>query len=521
VKITLLRTALVLAALLRPGATAFADDAPEWFRRAASVPHPSYPATVPAVVLFDEGALRIREDGRLLLSLRQAIKVLTNEGKDSAVVRAPYATDRSKVNGLRAWLLRPSGELTRYDGKDILDLAVIDDDVYNEARFKQISAADHSQPGVVFGYEYEIEERPEFYQSQWFFQNRLPVVRSTLQATLPSAWRVEGRVLNQASLAPSVSGGTHAWELRDLPYVQPEPSSPSLLNLVPRLALDFYAPATANLEGRSYSSWAEVARWMLALSEPQAAVSPSIAAKARDLAQQATSEWDRIGAVARYVQALKYISIQIGAGRFKPHAANDVLAKAYGDCKDKANAMLALLKSLGITAHLVLVHSGDSSFVQESWPSPTQFNHCILAVRVGAATQAASIVVHPKLGRLLLFDPTDPDTPLGDLPDHEQGGLGLLVAAEGGDLIRFPVTAPAAMAWNGVSRRRSRRTDRCARRCTSGHSARRQPVSAAGCGDSPAPRSRRASNIGSRSPPPAPAPQRSCRRTAPTRGTST
>jgi thiaminase/transcriptional activator TenA len=28
------------------------------------------------------------------------------------------------------------------------------------------------------------------------------------------------------------------------------------------LALDFYAPAAANLEGRSYSSWAEVARWM-------------------------------------------------------------------------------------------------------------------------------------------------------------------------------------------------------------------------------------------------------------------
>src|SRR5262249_14344263 len=57
-------------------------------------------------------------------------------------------------------------------------------------------------------------------------------------------------------------------------------------------------------------------------------------------------------------------------------------------------------------------------------------------------TQAATILQHASLGRLLIFDPTDENTPLGDLPEHEQGSLALVVAADGGGLIRMPSTPP-------------------------------------------------------------------------------
>src|SRR6185437_9681838 len=42
--------------------------------------------------------------------------------------------------------------------------------------------------------------------------------------------------------------------------------------------------------------------------------------------------------------------------------------------------------------------------------------------------------------RLLIFDATDDDTPVGDLPEHEQGSWALIVAGESGSLIRMPVT---------------------------------------------------------------------------------
>src|SRR5262249_9201745 len=152
-----------------------------------------------------------------------------------------------------------------------------------------------------------------------------------------------------------------------------------------------------------------------------------------------------IQAVGRFVQSLAYISIQTGLGRgggYRPHSAADVFGKLFGDCKDKTNLMRAMLKALGISAYPVAIYSGDPSYVHEEWASPQQFNHCIIAIKVTSDTQSTVVLAHPTLGRLLIFDPTDENTPVGDLPEHEQGSLALIVAADGGTLVRTPSTSP-------------------------------------------------------------------------------
>jgi len=111
--------------------------------------------------------------------------------------------------------------------------------------------------------------------------------------------------------------------------------------------------------------------------------------------------------------------------------------------------MRAMLKVLDIPAYPVAIYSGDPAYVREEWASPFQFNHCIIAIRVRDDTQAATAITHPKLGRLLIFDATDDDTPVGDLPEHEQGSFALLIAGDAGTLMRMPVTAPET---NGLDR---------------------------------------------------------------------
>ena len=44
--------------------------------------------------------------------------------------------------------------------------------------------------------------------------------------------------------------------------------------------------------------------------------------------------------------------------------------------------------------------------MRTAWPSPQQFNHCIIAVKVSDETHIATVVQHPRFGRLLIFDPT-------------------------------------------------------------------------------------------------------------------
>jgi transglutaminase-like putative cysteine protease len=47
-----------------------------------------------------------------------------------------------------------------------------------------------------------------------------------------------------------------------------------------------------------------------------------------------------------------------------------VLARNYGDCKDKAALMRALLKAAGIDSYAVIIYSGDRHFVRPEWPGP-------------------------------------------------------------------------------------------------------------------------------------------------------
>ena len=423
------------------------DEAPPWLRQAATATAPAYDKKVPAVVLLDEGNRKVEEDGRVTTTARYALRILTNEGRKRARARVSYITDGGKVRELHAWLIRPNEQVKKYGKDQTLDLAGAPNDVFDEVRSKLIDASDDTEAGAVFGYEFTVEDRTVFTQFEWNFQERLPVLLSRCSVALPAGWRAEGVTFNHARVEPSVTGSNYSWELRDLAAIEPEPASPPVTNLAPRLAVSYFPAPGKTVTGRSFDKWSEVSRWLSELSSSQATPNDAMSVKARQLVADSKTELQKIQAIGRFVQSVNYISIQTGIGRgggYKPHLAADVFAKAYGDCKDKANLMRALLKIVGIESYLVSIYSGDPTYVREEWPSPQQFNHCIIAVKVTDETQGATIVRHSTLGRLLIFDPTDDNTPVGDLPDHEQGSLALIEAGDSGALLRMPESLPEA-----------------------------------------------------------------------------
>ncbi|MGH9799875.1 MAG: DUF3857 domain-containing transglutaminase family protein, partial [Blastocatellia bacterium] len=355
-----------------------------------------------------------------------AVKILLREGRGMARAGEAYNTGSGKIKEMRAWLIRPTGEIKSYGKKETVDMALADNDVYNDARQKMISAADDADAGCVFGYEIMTEEREVFSQFAWYFQSLNPVVMSRLTVAMPQGWRAETITFNHDKIEPTMNGNSYTWELRNLPPVEVEPSSPRMSKLVAHIAVNIFAPQGKATMLRSFSGWKDVSRYASELNDPQAAFNEPMAAKARELTASAKTEFERIQAVGRYAQSVNYISIQIDLGKgggYRPHSAMDVFAKNYGDCKDKATLMRAMLKSLGIESYPVIIYSGDPNRVLPEWPSPKQFNHCIIAVKVGDATEAATVIKHSQLGRLMIFDPTDDDTPVGDLPDHEQGSF--------------------------------------------------------------------------------------------------
>ncbi len=428
------------------GVRASSDDAPMWLRQAAKVSLPAYEKDLPAVVLQREQHMTVTEDGRITTVTQFAVRILIREGRGYAGAREYYESDAGKVREMHAWLIRPSGQVRKYGKADIIDAVEDPNDVYNESRVKMIDASDEAEAGAIFGYQATTEERSIFSQDVWSFQNRLPALASQYTLTLPSGWSAKSVTFNHARIEPTISGSTYTWELQNLPPIVPEPSSPRVSGLAPRIAISFFPPGdTQSANFTTFSNWGEVSYWLTQLHDPQTIPNDALSEKARQLTASAKTELEKIRAVGTFVQSIRYISIDIGVSRgggMRPHAATEVFAKSYGDCKDKANLMRTMLKVLGITAYPVAIFSGDSEYVREEWASPNQFNHCIIAIKVSDETKAATILAHPKLGRLLIFDPTDDDTPVGDLPEQEQGSLALIVAGEAGSLMRMPITPP-------------------------------------------------------------------------------
>ncbi len=430
-----------------------ADEAPQWLQQAAGVKPPTYDKEVPAVVLRKDQAIVVSDDGRLTTTTTFAVRVLTREGRYYAHAVELYLTNSGKIRELNAWLIRPNGFVKKYGKDQTADRVSDPNDIYDEYRVKVIDASSDADAGVVFGYQAVSEERPLFNQDVWRFQNRLPTLTSRYSLSLPSGWRAHSVTFNHARVEPGVAGSTYTWELHDLNPIKPEPASPEVSNLAPRIAVNYFLPegSSSGTGGKGFEDWVQVSRWLSQLHDPQAVPDESLGAKARELTANAKTELDRIKAIARFVQGLQYISIDIGIGRgngMRPHTATQVLAKAYGDCKDKANLMRSMLKTINITAYPVVIYSGDATWVREEWASPSQFNHCIIAVKVSDEIQSPAVIQHATLGRLLIFDATDSNTMVGDLPEDEQGSFALLVAGDAGRLFKMPSLPPESSSFD-------------------------------------------------------------------------
>lgn len=439
---------LVLLMMVTPGIVRanVPDDkaVPTWLQQAAKATNPTYKKDVPAVVLHHEQNVAMGPNGVLTVTSSWAVKVLTREGKDYADAAVGYLQSAGKVRELRAWLIRQNGLPKFYGKEETLDRISDPDDIYDEYRIKSIDASDDADVGMIFGFEAVVEERPLFTQDRFAFQRRLPTLFARYTLAMPTGWLASSVTFNHPEIKPTVNGTTYSWELRDLAPIPPEPDSLSVANLAPRIVVNYYQSAAS---AHVYDSWRDVSRWYTNLSSESLTLDDNIAAKARELTANAKTELERIRAIAEYVQSIRYISLDLDVARgggHRPRPANLVLQRGYGDCKDKANLMRTMLKALKIESYLVLIYSGDPAYVRAEWASPRQFNHCIIAVKVGADTVSPAVMTHEKLGRLLIFDATDPYTQVGDIPDHEQGSLALVAAGMDGDLLRMPTLPPDA-----------------------------------------------------------------------------
>src|SRR6186713_2995091 len=132
-----------------------------------------------------------------------------------------------------------------------------------------------------------------------------------------------------------------------------------------------------------YASWQEVVDWGLAtFSNYRYPLPQGLKVKMAAWKKTAAGDPDVFANLAtHFVQdEVRYLGLEIGPNTHQPHPPADVFNHRFGDCKDKALLLTAILQSEGIKAYAALISTTTRGQLLAAVPSATAFNHVIVAI---------------------------------------------------------------------------------------------------------------------------------------------
>ena len=437
--------AFVSFALLQPLAARASkpDSVPDWVRSAAAQTLPAYSPGTNAVVLLDDTVYTVAPDGRATEHCRHVVKILRPQGRDEGMVFVPFDRD-TKLAGLHIWSIGPDGHEYALKDNEVNERGFGEGNSFSDDRAK-VASPPGRDPGGIIAFEYEQRARPFLTEKTWFFQENLPHLAESFTLELPPGYTY-GTVWAHyhEQKAADLEHGRFRWEMKEVPGIDLEriPMRPSELSLAGRMTLHYTGLGAPGAQ--SDGSWKSIGEWYATLSRDRLASSPEIAAKAAELAGSHTDFYDKVEPIAEFVQGqIRYFVIEMGIGGYQPHFAADIFRNRYGDCKDKATLLSAMLASVGVHSALMMVDH-RRGVVDPEAPSIVG-DHMIAAIEIPkgyTSLKLRSVVTASSGRRYLIFDPTWEKTAFGQLEHNLQGGYGVLMEGSESEVLRLPVLAP-------------------------------------------------------------------------------
>ncbi len=153
------------------------------------------------------------------------------------------------------------------------------------------------------------------------------------------------------------------------------------------------------LQVSEHGDWNNVGRWanrLFSQAQPTAKIK-QVADRFRGLA----SDDAKVQAALSFVQGqIRYFSVSLGESSHRPADPAEVLDRRYGDCKDKTQLLIAILRELGIKAQAALVSTVYQRALDRWEPSPLSFDHVIVRVEVAGNSYFVDPTRLPQVGRL-------------------------------------------------------------------------------------------------------------------------
>jgi uncharacterized protein DUF3857/transglutaminase superfamily protein len=434
-----------------PGA--LAGDAPAWMHALVSAPLPAHDEKTDVVLLYSDRVVNVQSADKIKIAVREAYKILRPGGREYGTVAVSY-NSHSKITSMRGWCIPAQGKDYEVKDKEAMEVSLpkIDgSELVSDVKDKLLHIP-ASDPGNIVGYEYEEELQPFVLQDVWQFQEANLVREAHYTLQLPSGWEYKATWMNYPEVKPAQSGNQSQWMVSEVKGIKHEDSMPPWQGIAGQMIVSFFPPG-GSAQNQGFQSWKQMGIWYQGLTSGRRDASPELKQKVASLTSSASTPLAKMKTLGEFAQRdIRYVAIELGIGGWQPHAAAEVFTHHYGDCKDKATLMGAMLHEIGIDSYYVVINSQRGAVTPETPAHMGGFDHAIIAIKlpdgITGATPIATMT-HPKLGRILFFDPTDELTPFGQLSGALQANYGLLVTPDGGELVELPELPPA---MNGIQR---------------------------------------------------------------------
>jgi hypothetical protein len=385
-----------------------------------------------AVFRLDESQLKIISPSKFKNRTHQVVTLL-DEQAQYRLFHKFYIDKFNKVEDIKITIYNEYGKAVKdYNRKDFTTQAAYsDNDLVTDDKVMYLQTTAPGYPCTV-EVSYEVNSSSYIELPNWVLttpHHSVELNRLTVQ--VPADIDIRHRTKGMA-LQPNISNdGTtkqYVWEVRNLKAQSPEVGAFTQYEQFPMIEI---APNQFSYDdyGGKMTTWADFGAWSYALFESAKPFDEHRKPQIMALLQGAITQKEKLARLYQYMQQnMRYVSIQLGIGGFKPFDVSFVDSKKYGDCKALTNYMHNMLQLAGIPSYRALVNAGSSNEPADPLFPASVFNHVILcAVADGDSTW---------------LECTSNTNEPGKLGSFTENRHALLLTDKGGQLVATPKTKP-------------------------------------------------------------------------------
>jgi len=379
-------------------------------------------------VLERDVRVAVRGDGTVAETLRLRVRI---DDEDDAVSWSVYQValyDNRVLERLDARVVHPDGRVVPLAPEDQETLDGSAGGLFH-ASLRLHRARFHGlRPGAVVEIDEAVTARPHYPAGRVLLRGGGPIASLRVEVDAGGApgwrWHLEGPA---AGLTVAERDGGVVVTATDLPALEVPELAPVGGAVHPVLRYGWGTDGT----------WQHVGRWYrdLAASVPRA--DGEVGAQARALTAGLATPRARLDALALFLQdKVRNVAVLIGDGNYRPSPPAEVLARKWGDCKDKSVLLVDLLAAAGVEAYPALVNKDARRRTDLAFPTPEVFNHAVVAVPTAAVAVGPD---DPAAGGYLFLDVTQAQGVGRWLDPDAQDQDALVLRADGAELVRTPL----------------------------------------------------------------------------------